>query len=234
MLVVDEHEVCVMVDQSTPISEKRSRKLFESEELSPKRSFKDVFKSVERRPAPPPLPRKKNVFELSSEKEKKNHRETKEEPTNPQAPVQGTLDGLQEMPAIEVSTFSTDLSVQMQDLVEKMADHVLIESHNGISTTTVTIEMENPLSLFNGCEIIIEHYDTAPHSFNLQLTGSMQAVDEFILALPTLQAQLTERLSSFQIQLMPPVLTQREELKTERTRKSRREKKDEKTKKIPS
>ena len=223
-----------MLNESVPISEKRTKKHLESEELCPKRAFKDVFKNVMQRKSPPPALKRKNVFDLSSQNDKKSKEEKKKKNPDPQNPIQGQTVSYQEIPIIELSSFSTDLSVQMQELLEKMVDKIYLESENGISTTTVTIVAEDPLSLFNGSEIVIEHYDTAPHSFNIQLSGTMQAINEFALHLPTLQTQLTERLANFQIQLLPPILTEREQLGPEKTRKTKRGKKDQKIKKIPS
>src|SRR3990167_992227 len=71
--------------------------------------------------------------------------------------------------ANSISVFASSLSADMNDLLEKMVDFIEIESQNGISTTTILIEMENSNSHFHHSQIIIEHYDTAPHSFNIQL-----------------------------------------------------------------
>ena len=98
------------------------------------------------------------------------------------------------------------LSPDMAALVDKMVHFIKLESQKGVDTTTVMIDIEG--SVFNGSEIIIDHYDTAPHSFNLRLSGQTEAVDLFNANLASLQTSLQTcpALAKFQIHVLPPIL----------------------------
>lgn len=110
--------------------------------------------------------------------------------------------------AIEVAK----LSLETIDLIEAMANYIKIESNNGISTTTVEIKMED--SVFNGTELMIHHYDTHPHAFNIQLMGNPEAVEILASQLASLQLALQshEPLSHFEIHLLTPILKEKEPL----------------------
>ncbi|MEM8727685.1 MAG: hypothetical protein AAGE99_03135 [Chlamydiota bacterium] len=96
--------------------------------------------------------------------------------------------------------------------MEKMANFIVAESRNGITTTTVILEAKG--SILNGTQIIMDHYDTAPHSFNLQLTGNPESIDLFTAHLAALQSSLeTHRaLQGFHIHILPPMLNGKSDL----------------------
>jgi len=83
----------------------------------------------------------------------------------------------------------TRLSKEVFELFEKMVGLMTIEKGNGISTTTVTINLPN--SPFNKSVLILEHYDTAPNAFNIELQGSANAVNLF-------NENLSDLISAFQ------------------------------------
>jgi hypothetical protein len=83
----------------------------------------------------------------------------------------------------------TRLSKEVFELFEKMVGLLTIEKGNGISTTTVTINLPN--SPFNKSVLILEHYDTAPNAFNIELQGSANAVNLF-------NENLSDLISAFQ------------------------------------
>jgi len=74
------------------------------------------------------------------------------------------------------------------------------------------VEMEG--SALHGSEIVIDHYDTAPHSFNLQLSGTPEATDLFATNLASLQFSLQAHpvLQGFQVNVLPPTLGEKSEL----------------------
>ncbi|OGN63059.1 MAG: hypothetical protein A3F09_01545 [Chlamydiae bacterium RIFCSPHIGHO2_12_FULL_49_11] len=100
----------------------------------------------------------------------------------------------------------TELSSNAFDLFEKMIGYVTLETAKGISRTTVTVNM--PGTIFHGSEIHIDHYDTAPHSFNVRFHGQEEAVNQFTQNLPQFNEALKAITLPFQINLQQPVLLQ--------------------------
>lgn len=189
--------------ESSPRGATQSKK---EEEKIPSRSFKEVMTS--NKPTRFPA-RRRNVFDLASKEKKKNHPEQK----TPHGEGTNQISSQSLLGEIEV-TDTSELSLEISSLIEEMANYVKIESENGISTITVKIGMEG--SLFNGAEVVIDHYDTAPHSFNLQLMGTPEATELFNANLGALRASLGAHaaLKSFQINLLEPILIGKSELYT--------------------
>ena len=96
-----------------------------------------------------------------------------------------------------------------------MVDTLTHESTNGISRTTVTLEMQG------GIEIQIDHYDTHPHSFNIELAGSPAAVLAMSAHLPSLLSNLEKRLPTFEIRLLSPVIKANSKKRIDKLKKSR-------------
>ena len=183
-----------MFFDSSPISKGKAAETPREEKDSlkpPKTPFRDFLSKR----TPPKKPSRENIFELV----KKNASKQPEGIALPPLSLQTSSSAEQ----LEASSL---LSVHMQELFEKMVDFIQLESEKGISTTTVMIEMED--SPFNGSEITIKHYDTAPHSFTIQLSGSSEAIADFHLNLPALLEALQVRLETFQINLLPPYLNE--------------------------
>lgn len=201
---------------STPIVKKNSGDSAETHRENEKRispSFQEVLQK--KNPIKPIYhrPERSTIFDLSKNEKKVPSSKPKEKEKNkepnqagPTATLHEIMNCSDEMNSIAV--FASSLSADMNDLLEKMVDFIEIESHNGISTTTILIEMNNSDSLFHHSQIIIEHYDTAPHSFTIQLCGSSQAVTAFDLHLPTLFTSLQNQLINFQIHLLPSILSE--------------------------
>jgi len=124
---------------------------------------------------------------------------------------------------MEVSEVS-EVSLETAALIDEMANYVKIESENGISKTTVTIGMEG--SVFEGSEVVIDHYDTAPHSFNLQLMGTPEAQELFTTHLNALQVSLNahQALKNFQVNLLQPILSEKSDLYARGLSKSEKKK----------
>lgn len=185
-------------------SKKEERKL-------PTRSFKEVMSQKE----PPRFPqRSKTIFDLAA-KEKKKPEEKKSSPNESSQHGERAQELAPQMSGegMEVSEI-TELSLEMTSLVEEMADYIKIESENGVSKTTVKVGM--PGTALEGSTIELDHYDTAPHSFNLQLSGTPEAQELFQAHIGTLQISLNahEALKGFQIHVLQPVLNEKSELFT--------------------
>ncbi|MCP5489605.1 MAG: hypothetical protein H7A42_00630 [Chlamydiales bacterium] len=98
----------------------------------------------------------------------------------------------------------SQLSPQTYELYEKMVGTILVQTHSGITSTTVTLNMPN--SIFNGAQVILERYSTAPQAFNLQLVGTPQAVDVFNANMADLVAAFKQSQHAFEVNLLKPVL----------------------------
>lgn len=73
-----------------------------------------------------------------------------------------------DLSSLSHATMSRSCSSDVFELLEKLSTALILEKTKGISTTTIVID--NPDSAINGTEIEIKHYDTAPHSFHLNIT----------------------------------------------------------------
>jgi hypothetical protein len=164
------------------------------------------------RKPPQCVQRKRSIFDMAGKKEEKvSYQKKNIKESTQHGAVQNQLSSERVVESHGVTKIS-ELTSEMHELIEKMAYCVKVESQKGVTTTTVFIEMEG--SVFNGSQVVIDHYDTAPQSFNLQLSGSPEAADLFAANLAALQASLQthQTLKGFQIQLFPPALTEKSDL----------------------
>jgi hypothetical protein len=91
------------------------------------------------------------------------------------------------------------------NLFQKMVGLMQITKDSGKSTTSVTLNMPN--SIFNKCELVLEHYDTAPHAYNAQLFGNPEAIAKFANNMKNLNNAIHQSKLSFSINLLPPKLS---------------------------
>lgn len=110
---------------------------------------------------------------------------------------------IMEVPATNPPAYAT-LRSDTFELFEKMIGVMSIEQHSGISKTTITINM--PGSVFHGCEVELDHYDTAPNMFNIQLLGNPQAVEYFNANIDDLVAAFRQSQLSFEVNIKKPIL----------------------------
>jgi len=110
------------------------------------------------------------------------------------------------IPPGDVPAYSK-LSPEAYELFAKMAGTILIQQYSGITTTTITLNMEDPESIFNGAQVIFDHYSTAPNSYNLQLVGSAQAVNAFNANMADLVAAFKQSKNAFEVNILSPSLT---------------------------
>ena len=115
--------------------------------------------------------------------------------------------------------------IQAKEVLCQTIDFIHSECKNGIATTTLTITSNDPNSIFSSSDIILEHYDTAPHCFNIQFSGSLDAVNVFNTHLQSFQTHLDQRLAGIQVQLLTPILKKTGNAKSVERRKNVQKKK---------
>lgn len=143
------------------------------------------------------------------------------------AETQSTVVSIQ--PSQSSSVTSAELPGDFQVLFEQLSDALIHEQNNGISETIVHINTANSRFIFNGSQFRILHYDTAPHSFNIQFCGSESSVSYFQKHMGELALALQKNLREFQINFATPILQTEEntfsrkkanQLKVNKTEKS--------------
>jgi hypothetical protein len=98
------------------------------------------------------------------------------------------------------------LPKEVYELFAKMVGLLMIEEGKGISITTIKINM--PKSVFDECEIRLEHFDTAPNSFNIQLIGNPNAIALFNSNFTQIANSLKTGGYNFQANLKRPILSE--------------------------
>jgi hypothetical protein len=74
----------------------------------------------------------------------------------------------------------THLHPDVMDVFERMIGAIVYLDQTGIKETTITIHSsEEKPSIFNGAQITIREYSTAPKEFNVELKGAPKAVELF-------------------------------------------------------
>ena len=192
--------------------------------IPPKQSFHDL--KVSKKPQKK-IEKKDSFFEVVSKEEKQNtsfdrKKETSGAPqcVEVQVPFAPIISG--ETP---ISASRLELTPEMTQFMEKVANFILVESQNGVTRTTVLVELEG--SVLDGSQITLDHYDTAPHSFNVQLSGSPESIELFTTHLSALQNSIEthQTLQGFQIHILPPTLNENPDLYLrEKKKKSERKK----------
>lgn len=179
-----------------------------------------AFKKLVSRQVPLQQPSRRSIFDIHREKERPKEKERLKE-AHPHGHGDQKVENQHVSRDASVSSIH-ELSAEMTELLQKMADYVTLESKKGISTIELTVNLAN--SPFQGTGIRVDHYDTAPHSFNIELSHSQESVvNEFTLQLPTLLKALQTRLENFQIHLLPPSYAkEKPSLKPEKTREEKK------------
>ena len=137
----------------------------------------------------------------SKDKDKQKDKEEKEEEgiyLQPPAPMLFTPPPTPPLPA-----YAT-LPPQVFELFEKMVGLMSIEQTGGVTTTTVTINMKN--SIFDGAQIILDHYSSAPNAFNVTIAATPEAQIVLNNNLDNLVASFEASKLSFQINMRRPIL----------------------------
>ncbi len=100
----------------------------------------------------------------------------------------------------------TRLTPQVHELFEKMGGVMVVQLDKGVTTTTMNINMPN--SVFNGAQVILDQYSSAPHSYNLQLIGSPEAVKLFTSNMTQLENSFKQANFNFEVNILNPSITQ--------------------------
>ena len=97
-----------------------------------------------------------------------------------------------------------NLSPQLFELFERMIGLITVEQLKGVTQTTVTINMKN--SVFDGAQIILDHYSTAPSAFNVTIAANPQAQELLTTNIQNMAASFEASKLSFQVNLKKPIL----------------------------
>jgi len=81
------------------------------------------------------------------------------------------------------------------------------ESKKGISETVIHIQGEEGFSMKGG-QFLIRHYDTHPHSFQIQFLGTEQGLNSFAQHKRALQEALQKMMPTFIIDFLSPEILQ--------------------------
>ena len=106
--------------------------------------------------------------------------------------------------ALEMSPFA-NIPKDVFDLYQKMVGMMTVQKNSLKSVTTITLNMPN--SVFNKSQLVLEQYSTAPHSFNVQLFGSPQAIERFAKNMQGLNQSIKDSKLTFSINVLPPKLS---------------------------
>jgi hypothetical protein len=112
------------------------------------------------------------------------------------------------------------LSPQLFELYERMVGVMTVMDSSGVTETTVSLSSPQlAASVFNGAQIIIREYSTAPKAFNVQLAGSPEAVNLFQSNIDKLTAAFETGQYNFQIHRLETVLQTATPPRTEKRKK---------------
>lgn len=138
-----------------------------------------------------------------SSNEHKDKKEEKESEDSSSISQTTTLTPFTPQVAPEAPAYAT-LPTQVYELFERMVGVMRIEEHNGVSTTTVTINMKN--SVFDGAKIVLDHYNTAPNCFNVTIQASPDGQKLINDNIGDLVAAFQQSKLSFEVNMRRPIL----------------------------
>jgi len=118
----------------------------------------------------------------------------------------------QAQPSIEPATSSpltasapyTQFTPQLFELFQKLVGMMTVMQFQGKTTTSIILHM--PQSALDGAHIDIEHYDTAPHAFNISLYTTPEGQKMLDPQMQVLEQQLKNSMPNFQISVKKPLL----------------------------
>lgn len=101
------------------------------------------------------------------------------------------------------------------ELFQKLVGVMTVMQFQGKTTTSIVLNIPN--TSLHGAHIDIEHFDTAPHAFNIQIFSNPDGQKIFSNNLQTLEQQLKNNLPQFEINVKKPLLL--DETKEDRRRR---------------
>lgn len=187
-------------------------------EKAPKPGLFKGIMNKKTKPSSPPSSSKKSIFDPLEKRKKKEEKERNKEEGLIPSSEKGL--SMQIVSTIASDSFSSSLQVAppspsslltstsppVEELIDTLTEVISLESDKGIATITAKIQMKDPLSIFQNGEIILTHYDTAPHSFQIQFSGSFEGAQHFNLHQDTIVQLLQMRFPSFEIYFQPAVV----------------------------
>jgi|GEM_PF-2567231 len=81
---------------------------------------------------------------------------------------------------------------QVQLMAEKILDGIEVSKLNGDTTTRLILNPPNPCSPFNGAEIVLTQFSTAPLSYSIEFFGNEQATATFAASYASLEVALNK------------------------------------------
>lgn len=96
------------------------------------------------------------------------------------------------------------LSPQVRELFDKMVGMITVQSQTGVTTTTVSINL--PGSPLQGVQVILQQFDTARHSFNIQLEGTPEQLNLLNANVNDLAAAFAGGKYAFSVNILTPQL----------------------------
>ena len=125
--------------------------------------------------------------------------------------AQGTIEPTGQVPLMGVAPVASTaptpystLSPQLRELFDKMVGMITVQSQTGVTTTTVTVNMPN--SPLQGVQIVLQQFDTARHSFNIQLEGTPEQLNFLSSNVSDLAAAFAGGKYAFSANILPPQL----------------------------
>jgi hypothetical protein len=134
----------------------------------------------------------------------------------PQITVEAALS-----PSLSASPPYAQFSPQIFELFQKLVGMMTVMQFQGKTTTSIILHL--PSSPLDGAHVDIEHFDTAPHAFNITLYASVEGQKLLDPQVQNLEQQLRASLPNFQISVKKPYLL--DETREEKKRRNLKVKK---------
>lgn len=100
----------------------------------------------------------------------------------------------------------TKFPQEIFEMFTTLVNIIEIEKAKGVSTTTVTLKL--PGSVFHGAKVELNHYETDPHRFYVQMSGSPEAKDLFDKHLSELEHAFITGNYTFSMRFKKPFLAE--------------------------
>ena len=125
------------------------------------------------------------------------------EEQQPSAQAQPSIEPTTSTP-LTASAQYTQFTPQLFELFQKLVGMMTVMQFQGKTTTSIILHM--PKSALDGAHIDIEHYDTAPHAFNISLYTTPEGQKILDPQMQVLEQQLKNSMPNFQILVKKPLL----------------------------
>ncbi|NNM43417.1 MAG: hypothetical protein HKM07_03660 [Chlamydiae bacterium] len=111
----------------------------------------------------------------------------------------------------KVTKAYANFTAQMLDIFERMVGVMTVLKSSGMTQTTIHLTgPQFASSIFNGCQITIQEFSSAPKSFNIQFVGSPQAVQAFEAKIPMINTAFSTGNYDFKVNRLEANLSRTE------------------------